>query len=233
MGYKPLIGITLDIEDKYFRLRNEYVFAVIKAGGIPLLIPPQEPFSLANLLDGLIIPGGNDPDPSYFNEMPHPLTRIVPKNRSDFELSLIESLIKKGKPILGICYGMQLINIFFGGSLYQDIQTQAGDSIDHKDDHTVLIRDNPFWGGGSFLVNSSHHQAVRDIGKGLDVLAVAPDGIVEGLYMRGYPFMVGIQWHPERPLKKGGSPHAERYDRLSEEMFKSMIDKVREEHGTQ
>lgn len=84
-----LLGMTLDIEKGYYRLRDEYVKAVIKAGGIPLLVPPQDPPSLVNILDGLIIPGGDDPDPSYFNEKPHPLSWIAPRKRkrSDFELS--------------------------------------------------------------------------------------------------------------------------------------------------
>lgn len=231
MAFRPVIGITLDIEKGYYRLRDEYVKAVVKAGGIPLLVPPQDSPSLVNILDGLIIPGGDDPDPSYFNEEPHPLTRIAPRKRSDFELSLIGSLIKKNKPILGICYGMQLINIFFGGSLYQDIKSQVRDTIDHKDDHPVLIKDNPFFNSEGFMINSSHHQAVKDIGKRLEILAIASDGIIEGFYLKGYIFLLGLQWHPERPLKRHDSPESERYDTLSENIFKLMIDRSKERHG--
>lgn len=233
MANKPLIGITVDVGNSYYRLRDEYIEAVIGAGGIPVLIPPQDPSPLITIIDGLIIPGGDDPDPSYYSEGPHPMTKIVSKERSDFELSLIELFLKTERPILGICYGMQLMNILFGGTLYQDISDQLKDSIDHREDHTVILRDNPILSDlDTLTINSSHHQAVRDLGKGLEVFAVSPDGIIEGIYLREHPFVIGLQWHPERGLKRTDSPDAARYDRLSKEIFKLMIDRAMESHGT-
>lgn len=232
MAIRPLIGITVDIENGYYRLRDEYVEAVVKAGGMPFLIPPQMPSSIAEIIDGLIIPGGDDPDPSYYNEEPHPLTKIVSKRRSDFELSLLGSFIKTGKPILGICYGMQLINILFGGTLYQDIKSQLRHSIDHRDDHIITVKENPFFSvRESLTVNSSHHQAIKDSGKGLEVFAEAEDGVVEAVYLKGHPLMIGLQWHPERQLKRTYGTEAARYDRLSEEIFRVMIERARESHG--
>ncbi|MFN3480492.1 MAG: gamma-glutamyl-gamma-aminobutyrate hydrolase family protein [Thermodesulfovibrionales bacterium] len=239
MAVRPLIGITVDIENGYYRLRDEYVEAVVKAGGMPFLIPPQMPSPVTEIIDGLIISGGDDPDPSYYNEKPHSLSKIVSKRRSDFELSLIGSFIRTGKPILGICYGMQLINIFFGGTLYQDIKSQLRHSIDHRDDHIIIIKENPFFSVRESTVNSSHHQAIKDLGKGLEVFAEAEDGVVEAVYLKGHPFMIGLQWHPERSLKKNRT-EAARYDsrfgkltmQLSEGIFKVMIDRARESNGT-
>lgn len=232
MAVRPLIGITVDIENGYYRLRDEYVEAVVKAGGTPFLIPPQESFSLVEIIDGLIISGGDDLDPSYYNEKPHRLTKVVLKKRSDFELCFMERFLKTGRPILGICYGMQLINIFFGGTLYQDIESQLKDSIDHKNDHAIIVKENPFFSDrDGITVNSSHHQAIKDVGMGLEVFAKAEDSVVEAIYLKGHPFTMGLQWHPERGLKEN-TTEAARYDRLSEEIFNVMIERARESNGT-
>lgn len=232
MAVRPLIGITVDIDNGYYKLRDAYVEAVVKASGTPFLIPPQGSFSLIEIIEGLIISGGDDLDPSYYNEEPHSLTKIVPKKRSDFELRFMERFLKTGRPILGICYGMQLINIFFGGTLYQDIKSQLKNSIDHKNDHAIIIKENPFFPDrDGVTVNSSHHQAIKDVGKGLEVFAKAEDGIVEAIYLKGHPFMIGLQWHPERGLKEN-TAEAARYDRLSEEIFKVMIERAGKRDGT-
>lgn len=232
MAVRPLIGITVDIENGYYKLRDEYVEAVVKAGGMPFLIPPQGLSSLVEIIDGLIISGGDDLDPSYYNEEPHSLTKVVSKKRSDFELRFMERFLKTGKPILGICYGMQLINIFFGGTLYQDIKSQLKNSINHKNDHAIIIKENLFFPDrDGITVNSSHHQAIKDVGKGLEVFAKAEDGIIEAIFLKGHPFTMGLQWHPERGLKEN-TTEAARYDRLSVEIFKVMIEKAGKRDGT-
>ena len=220
---KPLIGITLDRDGEYLRLKHQYPPAILRAGGIPILLPHcNDPVIIAESIDGLLIPGGGDIDPSYYSEeaagmkenfgipgnkekhrgdaavLISELTfHMVPKERTDFEISLLRTIIKFRKPVLGICYGMQLINVAFGGSLYQDIACQFNTTIDHrKGSHRILGSGNKIQ--GEFIVNSSHHQAVKDLGKGLSASAFSEDGIVEAITLDDYPYLTGVQWHPER-----------------------------------
>lgn len=195
---KPVIGVTLDREGEYLRLKYQYPPAIINAGGIPVLIPyGNDPSSVAEIIDGLLIPGGGDIDPVYFSEVPHPNTKLVSRERTDFEIILLKNIMEIKKPVFGICYGMQLINVVLGGSLYQDIGSQFGGTIDHTRGehrivgHGILIN-------GEFMVGSSHHQAVKRPGKGLAVCAVSDDDLVEAVALNDYPFLYGVQWHPER-----------------------------------
>ncbi len=195
---KPLIGITLDREGEYVRLKQHYVPAVVDAGAAVVLLPDEnEPLWAARQIDGLLIPGGRDMDPSYFSETPHPTTHLTPVQRTEFEIRLLKAIMELMKPVFGICYGMQLINVALGGSLYQDISSQLGTMVDHLEGRH-RIKGNGRMIEGEAWVNTSHHQGVKRLGEGLEPCAFSDDGLVEAICAPGYPFLLGVQWHPER-----------------------------------
>jgi len=210
-----MIGITTDIDGDYLRLKHQYCSAVEGAGGIPLLLSPAaDAGEYAAIINGLLIPGGNDLDPAYYNEGMHRRVKPVPRERSDFEISLLSIIIGMKKPVLGICYGMQLLNVFFGGSLYRDLSLCPHVAINHeKDYHRIVITENRFLAHGAFSVNSSHHQAIMALGRGLSAIAYSDDQIIEAIFKEDHPFIVGVQWHPERTLE----------DRLSRDIFHRFI----------
>ena len=200
----PVIGITTDIKGEFIGIKHQYVDAILRSGGVPMLLPPADnPHIYSEKTDGLLIPGGDDLDPSYYDEERLPEVKLVSKERSGFEIALLKEMVKLRKPVLGICYGMQLINVAFGGTLYQDIESQSKLAINHKTDyHIIVITENRFLREGRFSVNSTHHQAVRMPGSGLSVIARSPDNLIEAFCREDYPFLIGIQWHPERQLEE-------------------------------
>lgn len=221
---KPIIGITSDLiqagngnfsntKDQVHCLYNSYIQAVTLAGGIPIIINSHHVFypKILNLFDGLILSGGDDIKAEYFGEKQKIKSKFVPEQRIDYEMKLLRECIKQRKPILGICYGMQLINVYFKGTLYQDINKQYKKSIHHKKNkkkkaskHFIKIfantKLNRIWKKKKAEVNTYHHQAVKKLGKGLMVSARASDSIVEAIEAKNYPFLLGVQWHPEKDI---------------------------------
>ncbi len=216
MGNKPVIGITADSDEKYLRVKHGYCEAVAEAGGIPVLLPHVDnPKDYAEIINALLISGGDDLDPSYYNEEQLLQVKPVSRKRSDFEFSLLSEMIGLKKPVFGICYGMQLINVFFGGTLYQDIGTQLSVETDHKKDyHLIVITKNRFLKEDRFYVNSTHHQAIKKLGNGLLPVAYSQDGLIEAFSREDYNFLIGVQWHPERLAG----------EELSLNLFKSFIE---------
>ncbi|HBG92791.1 MAG TPA: gamma-glutamyl-gamma-aminobutyrate hydrolase [Nitrospiraceae bacterium] len=212
---RPVIGITADIEDNRFKLNRDYAAAVENAGACPVLLAPlRNAADIALRIDGILVSGGSDLHPSYYAEDVNYEIKIVERDRSDFEFAVIHEIIKLKKPVLGICYGMQLINVAFGGSLYQDIRQQVPSAMEHREGwHTIKIDDNKLIDRGEFKVNSSHHQAVKAIGQRLNAIAFSPDGIAEAVCGEDYPFLLGVQWHPERLQ-----------DSLSEKIFRAFAE---------
>jgi putative glutamine amidotransferase len=219
-GGRPAIGITLDFskrDQELFALRDDYVRSVEAAGGLPLVLAPGRPDDAGELLSrvsGLMLTGGGDIDPQAYGETPHPsVERVIPE-RDAFELALVRQALASGLPLLAICRGQQVLNVATGGTLVQDIPSQLPGANDHDPDserwamaHAVNIlpgtRLRAILGADTVAVNSFHHQAVKDPGRGVVVSARAEDGVIEGIEVPGQSFAVGVQWHPEAFWDRG------------------------------
>ena len=186
--------ILLSVNSK----RDNYIDAVNNCGGIAV---PQYCPEVSTEYDGLIICGGNDIDPAYYNEKMNGSVNIDAK-RDMAEFALAKAFAEKKKPIFGICRGCQLLNVAFGGNLYQDI-SNASEHCSFSDYdlvHKVTVKKDSFlykMYGVEFSVNSFHHQAIKETGNGFDVLATADGTTIEGIIHKELPIF-GVQWHPER-----------------------------------
>lgn len=203
----PVIGITCrDSGD--LPVRPElYREAVEMAGGTSIYVSPETSVKdISRSCDGFIIPGGRDPAPDLYGEEERfDISREDPR-RISFEFVLLHEIINLRKPVLGICYGMQLMNIFLGGTLYQDLRARNAYTLNHEMEmHSITVMDNPYISHGEFMVNSCHHEAVKDAGKGVVPFASASDGITEALYLERYDLFLGVQWHPERMQSPPGA----------------------------
>lgn len=215
----PLIGITTYRTRNRFGytqicLNEAYVSSLANAGAEPCLIPLGLPGAalegLLARLDGVLFSGGGDIHPERYGSQPHPRLGNVDPDRDEIELFLLERAIKFELPFLGICRGLQLINVGLGGSLYEDLSDQRPGSLRHQSPdswprdrlaHKVQVEPDSQLHGILGLsepeVNSQHHQAVRRLASGLQPAAFAPDGVLEALELPGHPFGLAVQWHPE------------------------------------
>ena len=212
---KPIIGIGSDVQSPEGKRERAFVYlnyveAVRRAGAIPVLIPPQPENAdeLMAELDGFLLAGGEDCDPAAYGEERHPtVTETMDARRQANDLALAEAARKHNVPMLGICLGLQVMNVAAGGTLLQDIDSQHDTEIRHASEpedrarHDVIVEKGTQLAGVlpalELNVNSSHHQSIRKVGQGLRVTALAPDGIVEGVEDPRHPFYLGVQWHPE------------------------------------
>lgn len=216
---RPLIGIPChalirtETGRPIYANNRTYVHAVESVGGVPILMPMISDLPiLADLcarLDGLLLTGGVDIDPSCFNEEAHPLTEVADPELDEFEIALAIRAFQEDLPVLGICRGMQLINVVLGGSLYQDIDQQCPGNIGHTHRnlprthlvHPISVdpgsRMEKILGTQEVWVNSLHHQAIKEPGTGVRITGRAADGIPELLEVPGYRFVLAAQCHPE------------------------------------
>jgi putative glutamine amidotransferase len=213
-GVTPIIAIP-----SCARL-HDYEEAVRRAGGQPRVLDVRRDTAAAVIgqVAGVLLPGGDDVDPSRYGESPHPAFEAAEPGRDDFELDLLRRALEGDLPVFAICRGIQVLNVARGGTLVQDIATEVPSAGNHT------VRDSPFaiaheiWVTENSLlerlledrldnetcqVNSRHHQAVKAVGAGLVVTATAPDGIIEALEDPGRRFCVGVQWHPENFYRTG------------------------------
>lgn len=217
---KPIIGIVLDLTKdggKYsyspkpwYALRADYSNMVEKAGGLPVLLPYIEDIqSQIDMIDGLLIPGcDEDINPKFYGQEIKSSKVKTNDRRTSYELSLTEEALKRNIPIFGICNGLQVINVFLGGTLIQHIPDSHKSDINHEQEHPkcapthdIIIENNTFLleltKPRRVKVNTTHHQAIDQLGNGLIVSARAPDGIIEAIESKDYKFLVGVQWHSE------------------------------------
>ncbi|WP_281164471.1 gamma-glutamyl-gamma-aminobutyrate hydrolase family protein [Liquorilactobacillus sicerae] len=215
---KPIIGITagnLKFHDtkRTFVNQND-IQAIINAGGIPVLLPPQVKDELdryIKICDGFYFPGGPDVSPFYFKEEPTVGLSFVERARDRLEIELIKKAVAAGKTLLGVCRGMQVINIALGGDVYQDLtkqfvepqklfqHAQKGD-INEASHHIKITAGThlaKIFAEQTLAVNSHHHQAVRRVAAGLRVAARAADGVIEAVESENSPQILAVQWHPE------------------------------------
>ncbi len=233
---KPLIGITASLSNSHHhKVKDTYVQAVIRTGGIPVLLPTgteEDIESLIEKFDGFIFTGGGDVDPILFGEEPHVDLGDIEPERDLFEIPLAKAVINSNKPFLGICRGMQVLNVALKGSVYQDIYAQQDNTtIQHSQkaptyyaSHFVQVTEGSLMRAiaekETIKVNSFHHQAVKDVIEPLQVSGVANDGTIEAIESTTHPFVVGVQWHPEALIEKD--------DQLSLQLFETFIQKSKE-----
>ncbi len=252
MSYRPTIGIptqTLQAIDGIpeglpasWVMNQRYYYAATEAGGVPWMVPllahdPETLRLVYDRLDGVLLAGGVDMHPRTFGAESHPKLGNTDADRDEVELTLARWALDDGKPLFGLCRGLQVINVAQGGTLFQDLEAECPEAIKHdyfptagfaRDylAHDVTLTDGTrlaaVLGGPRVMVNSMHHQGIRELGRSLVASAHAPDGLIEAVERPGDAFAVGVQWHPEM---------LEATDPKTRQLFVEFIDAARRFRG--
>jgi putative glutamine amidotransferase len=219
MSQAPLIGVTMSVTENTKRpertyLNSAYLAALQQAGGVPVMLPPElearARLELFRRLQGVLLTGGGDVDPARYNEPRHPTVSDVSSARDGLEIELVGHALDRRLPVLAICRGIQVLSVALGGSLYQDVASDPGTRVEHsqrapRHEPTHDVKVDPasrlaqVLGRSELRVNSFHHQAIKDLGRGLRAVAFAvEDGLIEGVEPDDPGlFVLGVQWHPE------------------------------------
>lgn len=202
----------------YTMLGAQYMWAVERAGGVPLPLSPalgaESLRRLVGMIDGLVLSGGEDVHPARYGEEPHPALGSVSPERDAMETAALAGALERDLPVLAICRGLQLLNVAWGGTLFQDLPAQRPGPLEHRQRaeperswHTVTVapgsRLHTVAGAAELPVNSFHHQGIRRLAAGLREVAWSEDGLIEGVEAEGEGWVVGVQWHPERGPAEG------------------------------
>ena len=211
---KPLIAVTpmYNAQEEKYVLKSAYMQMLEGLGALPVIMPLTTDKAVQDryldLCDGLLLSGGADIDPVHYGEVNEGLCSTISPLRDAVELKLCRMAVERDMPVLGICRGHQVLNVALGGTMYQDLKIQQGTSFEHMVPDPVggmvhevaIVPGSPLaelQGMKSMMVNSRHHQAIRDAAPGLVVQATSPDGVIESVYLPGRRFVWGVQWHPE------------------------------------
>lgn len=231
---KPTVGVLPlwdEGKDSIWMLPG-YMDGILSAGAVPVILPFSTEEGvldrIANLCDGFLFTGGQDVSPLLYGEKPLEEIIDICEKRDKLEIEVFKRAFAADKPILGICRGIQLINVAMGGTLYQDLPSQHPSDVVHRQNppydipsHTVEISESsPLFlclGKNSADVNSSHHQAIQKLAFGLESMAFSPDGIIEAVYCPKKTFLWAVQWHPERLFKK---------DENSQKIFNAFVNSM-------
>ncbi len=232
---KPVIGISATTYETSASAPITYINSIKRAGGVPLVIPmttsEEEIAIILNTVDAIVMTGGEDICPSYYGEEPIRAQGEIVPIRDEFDYKLIKMAVNKGLPVLGICRGLQIMNVAFGGTLYQDFPSQNKESyIKHNQKaprdygtHSITIDSNSLLyqllGVSKTYVNSYHHQAIKDLAPGFKISARSADGIVEAIEMTRNDLVLGVQFHPEGFVNSG--------DDFFLAIFEHLVDKAK------
>ena len=228
----PLIGLTTYGRgaDNRYTLPADYIDAVRRAGGVPLLIAPGESRveAILDVIDALVLSGGGDIDPSRYDGKRHDTNYSIDQERDTLELELARRVIDSSIPTLGICRGAQILNVVQGGKLIEHIPDEIGEKVLHRAPprepvtHGVKLKSGSrlarILGRDQFDATSWHHQALRGAAAGFDAVAHAPDGTIEAIEMPSHPWMIAVQWHPE--LSAASDP-------LQQKLFDALVEAAR------